>query len=113
MDNDCVTTKRLIFNRNGQGQVEYTLIVLLVTFVFWLGIRDTDVGPGLQTAWTSVGGSIGPTTDNGAGPSSGSGAASGTDGSGNGSGGTAGGGSSGTTAGNSVGAFGGSTSGGD
>src|SRR5512147_474 len=62
MDNICLTTKRLVFNQNGQALVEYTLVVLLVTFVFWLGIRDTDFGQGLQTAWTRVSGSISPTT---------------------------------------------------
>ena len=46
--------KKFIANRNGQGQVEYTLIVLLVTLGFWLGIRDTNIGQGLQNAWANV-----------------------------------------------------------
>ncbi|HEY6997311.1 MAG TPA: hypothetical protein VH851_05255, partial [Candidatus Binatia bacterium] len=45
-------------NSNGQGIVEYTLIVLLVAIVFWLGIRDTQFGEALQTAWNDVGGSL-------------------------------------------------------
>ena len=125
MDNICLTTKRLIFNRDGQALVEYTLVVLLVTFVFWLGIRDTDFGQGLQTAWTGVGGSISPTTDNGSsgGSGSSSGGASGAGGSGGGSssgsgsssdgaaGGSTGGGSSGGTGGGSMGGSGSSSGG--
>ena len=72
MYKNCLTTKRLIFNRNGQAQVEYTLVVLLVAFVFWMGIRDTNFGQGLQTAWTMVSGSISGSTDNGASAGSGS-----------------------------------------
>lgn len=127
MGNISVTTKRLVFNRNGQALVEYTLVVLLVTFVFWLGIRDTDFGQGLQTAWTGVTGSISPTTDNGAGGiGGGSSAGAGSNvggssggnsagGSGSGSGDTAGGSTTGVTgggagAGNSGGGFGGGSS---
>src|SRR5215213_10236925 len=77
MDNDCVTTKRFICNRDGQALVEYTLVVLLVTFLFWLGIRDTDVRQGLQTAWTSVSGSIGPTPTTDPGSSAATGASGG------------------------------------
>src|SRR4026209_701314 len=48
----------LALNSNGQGIVEYTLIVLLVAIVFWLGIRDTQFGQALQIAWNDVGGSL-------------------------------------------------------
>ena len=36
--------KRLVVEEEGQGLVEYTLIVLLVALVFWVAIRSTNVG---------------------------------------------------------------------
>ena len=35
--------KRLVVEEEGQGLVEYTLIVLLVALVFWVAIRSTNV----------------------------------------------------------------------
>lgn len=46
--------KRLILDEDGQGLVEYTLIVLLVVLVFWVAVRETNIGSQLQTAWGSV-----------------------------------------------------------
>jgi Flp pilus assembly pilin Flp len=46
--------KRLVVEEEGQGLVEYTLIVLLVALVFWLGIKNTNIGTSLVNAWTNV-----------------------------------------------------------
>lgn len=46
--------KRLVVEEEGQGLVEYTLIVLLVALVFWVAIRDTNIGAELSAAWGSV-----------------------------------------------------------
>ena len=46
--------KRLVKEEEGQGLVEYTLIVLLVALVFWVAIRDTNIGAQLTTAWGQV-----------------------------------------------------------
>jgi Flp pilus assembly pilin Flp len=46
--------KRLVVEEEGQGLVEYTLIVLLVALVFWVAVRDTDIGGALSSAWGSV-----------------------------------------------------------
>lgn len=47
--------KRLIVEEEGQGLVEYTLIVLLVALVFWVAVRQTNIGEHLTNAWTDVG----------------------------------------------------------
>lgn len=36
--------KRLCREENGQGLTEYTLVIVLVALVFWIGVRDTQVG---------------------------------------------------------------------
>ena len=46
--------KRLWADENGQGLVEYTLVVLLVAVVFWLGVRDTGIGESLALGWAKV-----------------------------------------------------------
>lgn len=46
--------KRLVVEEEGQGLVEYTLIVLLVALVFWVGIRSTNIGSQLATSWGEV-----------------------------------------------------------
>jgi Flp pilus assembly pilin Flp len=46
--------KRLVKEEEGQGLVEYTLIVLLVALVFWVAIRETNIGVELAAAWGSV-----------------------------------------------------------
>jgi len=46
--------KRLVVEEEGQGLVEYTLMVLLVALVFWVAIQSTNIGDELSAAWTSV-----------------------------------------------------------
>ena len=46
--------KRLIVEEDGQGLVEYTLIVLLVALVFWVAIKSTNIGTQLSTSWEKV-----------------------------------------------------------
>ena len=46
--------KRLWQDENGQGLVEYTLVVGLVALVFWMGVRDTNIGDSLAKGWAKV-----------------------------------------------------------
>jgi len=46
--------KRLLREEDGQGLVEYTLVMVIVALVFWMGVRDTNVGTHLVNAWTKV-----------------------------------------------------------
>lgn len=46
--------KRLWMEESGQGLVEYTLVVMLAALVFWLGVKDTDLGASLTTNWARV-----------------------------------------------------------
>ena len=46
--------KRLLVEEDGQGLVEYTLIVILVALVFWLAIKNTNVANGLASGWSKV-----------------------------------------------------------
>ena len=46
--------KRLLVEEDGQGLVEYTLIVVLVALVFWVAIKNTDIGDALFRAWIKV-----------------------------------------------------------
>lgn len=46
--------KRLWLEEDGQGLVEYTLVMVLVALVFWLGVRDTQVGKRLVEGWSRV-----------------------------------------------------------
>jgi Flp pilus assembly pilin Flp len=46
--------KRLVKEEEGQGLVEYTLIVLLVALVFWVAIRNTNIGDELANSWGKV-----------------------------------------------------------
>jgi Flp pilus assembly pilin Flp len=50
--------KRLIVEEEGQGLVEYTLIVLLVALVFWVAVKDTKIGDQLSTSWGNVKGCL-------------------------------------------------------
>ena len=47
--------KRLVIEESGQGLVEYTLIVLLVALVFWVAVKDTNIGAQLANSWGQVG----------------------------------------------------------
>ena len=46
--------KRLVVEEEGQGLVEYTLIVLLVALVFWVAVKGTNIGSALTASWTDV-----------------------------------------------------------
>ena len=46
--------KRFLVEEDGQGLVEYTLIVLLVALVFWVGIKSTNIGSALSSGWSKV-----------------------------------------------------------
>ena len=49
--------KRLVVEEEGQGLVEYTLIVLLVALVFWVAVKGTNIG---RSAYRFVGRCFGP-----------------------------------------------------
>jgi Flp pilus assembly pilin Flp len=46
--------KRLLQEEDGQGLVEYTLVVVLVALVYWMGVRDTNIGNHLASGWAKV-----------------------------------------------------------
>jgi len=46
--------KRLLVEENGQGLVEYTLIVVLVALVFWVAVKNTSIGNGLASGWSKI-----------------------------------------------------------
>lgn len=46
--------KRLVVEEEGQGLVEYTLIVLLVALVFWVAVKGTNIGNQLAASWGEV-----------------------------------------------------------
>jgi Flp pilus assembly pilin Flp len=46
--------KRLWLEEDGQGLTEYTLVIVLVALVFWLGVRDTNIGNSLASGWSKV-----------------------------------------------------------
>jgi Flp pilus assembly pilin Flp len=46
--------RRLWAEEEGQGLVEYTFVVMLAALVFWLGVRDTDIGASLAASWAKV-----------------------------------------------------------
>jgi len=46
--------ERLLSEQEGQGLVEYTLVVVLVALVFWMGVRDLNVGASLASGWSRV-----------------------------------------------------------
>jgi Flp pilus assembly pilin Flp len=46
--------ERLWIEEDGQGLVEYSLVVLLVALVFWMGVRNTNVGESLSSGWSRV-----------------------------------------------------------
>jgi Flp pilus assembly pilin Flp len=45
---------RLLVEDDGQGLVEYTLIVVLVALVFWVAVKNTNIGSGLASGWSKV-----------------------------------------------------------
>ena len=38
----------------GQGLVEYTLIVVLVALIFWVAIKNTNLGSSMASTWSTV-----------------------------------------------------------
>ncbi len=46
--------RRLLVEEDGQGLVEYTLIVVLVALVFWVAIKNTNIGSQLANGWSKV-----------------------------------------------------------
>ena len=55
--------KRLLVEEDGQGLVEYTLIVVLVALVFWVAIKNTDIGSQLASGWSKVAACVGTPAD--------------------------------------------------
>ena len=55
--------KRLLVEEEGQGLVEYTLIVVLVALVFWVAIKSTNIGSGLAAGWSKVTACVGDATN--------------------------------------------------
>ena len=51
--------KRLMVEEDGQGLVEYTLIVVLVALVFWVAIKSTNIGDQLASGWSKIGACVG------------------------------------------------------
>jgi Flp pilus assembly pilin Flp len=48
------SSKPLPAEEEGQGLVEYTLIVVLVALVFWVAIKSINIGSGLAAGWSKV-----------------------------------------------------------
>jgi len=46
--------KRLVIEDDGQGMVEYTLVVLMAALVFWVGVKSTNVGDHLAKGWVKI-----------------------------------------------------------
>ena len=46
--------ERLLVEEDSQGLVEYILIVVLVALVFWLAIKNTNIGSKLASDWSKV-----------------------------------------------------------
>ncbi len=46
--------KRLMFDEDGQGVIEYTLMVGLVVLVIWAAIFTFGIPGALQTLWQTV-----------------------------------------------------------
>jgi Flp pilus assembly pilin Flp len=41
-------------NQKGQGLIEYTLLLVLVALVFWVGIRNTEIGSKIAEHWNEI-----------------------------------------------------------
>ena len=54
--------KRLLVEEDGQGLVEYTLIVVLVALVFWVAVKNTNISNGLSSGWSKVTACVGSTS---------------------------------------------------
>jgi len=40
--------------QKGQALMEYTLLLMMVTMVFWVGIKNSDMSHELARAWSRV-----------------------------------------------------------
>ena len=54
--------KRLLREEEGQGLVEYTLVVVLVALVFWVAIKSTNIGNQMASGWSKVSVCVGTPT---------------------------------------------------
>jgi Flp pilus assembly pilin Flp len=50
--------KRLVVEEEGQGLVEYSLIVLLVALVFWVAVKGADIDGALSSTWGTIAGCL-------------------------------------------------------
>jgi Flp pilus assembly pilin Flp len=41
-------------NQRGQGLIEYALIMVLVVLVFWVTIKETNIGPAIANQWSKI-----------------------------------------------------------
>jgi Flp pilus assembly pilin Flp len=46
--------KKLLRQEAGQGLVEYSLVVVLVALMFWIAVRNTDIGTSLTSSWSKI-----------------------------------------------------------
>jgi Flp pilus assembly pilin Flp len=46
--------QRLVSEEDGQGLIEYTLILFFVAFVIWIAIKDTTAGALLTNNWSRI-----------------------------------------------------------
>jgi Flp pilus assembly pilin Flp len=44
----------LWIEEDGQGLVEFTLVVLVVALTFWVAVKQTNVGDYLEKSWAQV-----------------------------------------------------------
>src|SRR5262245_8279088 len=49
-----MNVRKKIAEERGQGLVEYTLIVLFVALVLWLGVKSTNAGDVLTSHWNAI-----------------------------------------------------------
>ena len=40
--------------QSGQALIEYTLLLMMVTMVFWVGIKNSDLSQQMAVAWSRV-----------------------------------------------------------
>lgn len=40
--------------QKGQALMEYTLLLMMVTMVFWVGVKNSDLSHELERAWSRV-----------------------------------------------------------
>lgn len=46
--------RRLWHEEDGQGLTEYTLVVLLVALVFWVAVKESNMGIYLVKVWANI-----------------------------------------------------------